>query len=150
MEHWADFPVLYSSLHIFWIFYDKKCYCCQKKISKPIISVWHVIEERMASIVWKTFSLMCKREGVTEVLNIAHLNKYVPGEKSCIIFLSYFCYLIWFYSRAIALTYQEHLGVTYLTLSEDPSPRIIFHNRCPVTILIKENTKGICYSIEFK
>ncbi|XP_064333004.1 intermembrane lipid transfer protein VPS13B isoform X2 [Camelus dromedarius] len=48
-----------------------------------------------------------------------------------------------FCTRAVALTYQEHLGVTYLTLSEDPNPRIIFHNRCPVTILIKENIKDI-------
>ncbi|KAM6215693.1 intermembrane lipid transfer protein VPS13B [Rhynchocyon petersi] len=46
-----------------------------------------------------------------------------------------------FCTRAITLTYQEHFGVTYLTFSEDPSPRIIFHNRCPVTILIKENIK---------
>ncbi|XP_054981251.1 intermembrane lipid transfer protein VPS13B isoform X2 [Sorex araneus] len=44
-------------------------------------------------------------------------------------------------TRAIALTYQEHLGVTYLTLSEDPCPRIIIHNRCPVAILVKENIK---------
>lgn len=48
-----------------------------------------------------------------------------------------------FCTRAVVLTYQEHCGVTYLTLSEDPSPRIIFHNRCPVTILIKENIKDI-------
>ncbi|KAM7075816.1 intermembrane lipid transfer protein VPS13B isoform 2-T4 [Molossus nigricans] len=48
-----------------------------------------------------------------------------------------------FCTRAIALTYQEHLGVTYLTFSEDPSPRIIFHNGCPVTVLIKENIKDI-------
>ncbi|ELK32868.1 Vacuolar protein sorting-associated protein 13B [Myotis davidii] len=48
-----------------------------------------------------------------------------------------------FCTRAIALTYQEHFGVTYLTFSEDPSPRIIFHNRCPVTIVIKENIKDI-------
>ncbi|XP_048068541.1 intermembrane lipid transfer protein VPS13B isoform X5 [Ursus arctos] len=48
-----------------------------------------------------------------------------------------------FCTRAVALTYQEHFGVTYLTLSEDPSPRIIFHNRCPVTVLIKENIKDI-------
>lgn len=40
----------------------------------------------MASVVWKTFSLMCKREGVLEVLNIANLNKYVPGEKARIFF----------------------------------------------------------------
>ena len=58
----------------------------EKIISKPIISVWQVIEEQMASIVWKTFSLMCKREGVIEVLNIVNLNKYVPGEKACIFF----------------------------------------------------------------
>ncbi|XP_052603572.1 intermembrane lipid transfer protein VPS13B isoform X4 [Peromyscus californicus insignis] len=48
-----------------------------------------------------------------------------------------------FSTRAIALTYQEHFGITYLTLSEDPSPRVIFHNRCPVTILIKENIRDI-------
>ncbi|XP_026561693.1 vacuolar protein sorting-associated protein 13B isoform X1 [Pseudonaja textilis] len=46
-----------------------------------------------------------------------------------------------FCTRAIVLTYQEHLGVTYLTLSEDPSPRIIIHNRCPVSLLLKENIK---------
>ncbi|XP_053101134.1 intermembrane lipid transfer protein VPS13B isoform X9 [Hemicordylus capensis] len=46
-----------------------------------------------------------------------------------------------FCTRAIALTYQEHLGVMYLTLSEDPSPRIIIHNRCPVSLLVKENIK---------
>uniref|UniRef100_A0A8C3TGB2 Vacuolar protein sorting 13 homolog B n=1 Tax=Chelydra serpentina TaxID=8475 RepID=A0A8C3TGB2_CHESE len=46
-----------------------------------------------------------------------------------------------FCTRAIALTYQEHLGVTYLTLTEDPSPRIIIHNRCSVSLLIKENIK---------
>ncbi|XP_071410190.1 intermembrane lipid transfer protein VPS13B isoform X2 [Pithys albifrons albifrons] len=46
-----------------------------------------------------------------------------------------------FCTRAITLTYQEHLGVTYLTLTEDPSPRIIIHNRCPVTLLVKENFK---------
>jgi hypothetical protein len=57
--------------------------------------------------------------------------------------------LIWFCSRAIALTYQEHCGVTYLTLSEDPSPRVIFHNRCPVTLLIKENIKGIVDSTNY-
>ncbi|XP_054840360.1 intermembrane lipid transfer protein VPS13B [Eublepharis macularius] len=46
-----------------------------------------------------------------------------------------------FCTRAIALTYQEHLGVTYLTLSEDPSPRIIIHNRCAASLLLKENIK---------
>ncbi|XP_076767373.1 intermembrane lipid transfer protein VPS13B isoform X4 [Arvicanthis niloticus] len=48
-----------------------------------------------------------------------------------------------FSTRAIALTYQEHFGVTYLTLSEDPSPRVVFHNRCPVTMLTKENIRDI-------
>lgn len=46
-------------------------------------------------------------------------------------------------TRAIALTYQEHFGVTYLTLSEDPSPRVIFHNRCPVAMLVKENMRDV-------
>ncbi|KAF2981887.1 hypothetical protein EK904_011841 [Melospiza melodia maxima] len=44
-------------------------------------------------------------------------------------------------TRAIALIYQEHLGVTYLTLTEDPSPRIIIHNRCSIPLLLKENFK---------
>ncbi|NWU94415.1 VP13B protein, partial [Upupa epops] len=44
-------------------------------------------------------------------------------------------------TRAIALTYQEYLGVTYLTLTEDPSPRMIIHNRCSVPLLVKENFK---------
>lgn len=48
-----------------------------------------------------------------------------------------------FCTRAIALTYQEHLGVTYITLSEDPSPRVVFHNRCPVPMLMKENIRDI-------
>ncbi|TRZ13124.1 hypothetical protein HGM15179_013988, partial [Zosterops borbonicus] len=46
-----------------------------------------------------------------------------------------------FRTRAIALTYQEHLGVTYLTLTEDPSPRVIIHNRCSIPLLVKENFK---------
>uniref|UniRef100_A0A8C3RDG3 Vacuolar protein sorting 13 homolog B n=1 Tax=Cyanoderma ruficeps TaxID=181631 RepID=A0A8C3RDG3_9PASS len=46
-----------------------------------------------------------------------------------------------FCTRAIALTYQEHLGVTYLTLTEDPSPRVIIHNRCSIPLLVKENFK---------
>ncbi|XP_063307280.1 intermembrane lipid transfer protein VPS13B isoform X1 [Pelobates fuscus] len=44
-------------------------------------------------------------------------------------------------TKALVLTYQEHLGVTYLTLTEDPSPRIIIHNRCSVALLLKENIK---------
>uniref|UniRef100_A0A8B9D8L0 Vacuolar protein sorting 13 homolog B n=1 Tax=Anser cygnoides TaxID=8845 RepID=A0A8B9D8L0_ANSCY len=46
-----------------------------------------------------------------------------------------------FCTRAITLTYQEHLGVTYLTLTEDPSPRIIIHNRCSISLLVQENFK---------
>uniref|UniRef100_UPI0037E89457 intermembrane lipid transfer protein VPS13B-like isoform X1 n=1 Tax=Semicossyphus pulcher TaxID=241346 RepID=UPI0037E89457 len=44
-------------------------------------------------------------------------------------------------SRCILLTYQEHLGVTYITLNEDPSPRMLIHNKCPVPLLLKENVK---------
>ncbi|XP_068017257.1 intermembrane lipid transfer protein VPS13B isoform X4 [Melanerpes formicivorus] len=51
------------------------------------------------------------------------------------------CAELGFCTRAIALTYQEYLGVTYLTLTEDPSPRIIIHNRCSVPLLLKENFK---------
>ncbi|XP_067834221.1 intermembrane lipid transfer protein VPS13B-like isoform X2 [Heptranchias perlo] len=48
-----------------------------------------------------------------------------------------------FCSRAVVVTYQEYLGVTYITVSEDSSPRMIIHNRCPVTITMKENIKDI-------
>ncbi|KAE8599301.1 hypothetical protein XENTR_v10017132 [Xenopus tropicalis] len=44
-------------------------------------------------------------------------------------------------TKAIVLTYQEHLGLTYLTLTEDPCPRIIIRNRCTVALLLKENIK---------
>ncbi|MEQ2286971.1 Vacuolar protein sorting-associated protein 13B [Ameca splendens] len=44
-------------------------------------------------------------------------------------------------SRAIVLTYQEHLGVTYMTLNEDPCPRMLIENKCPVSLLLKENVK---------
>ncbi|XP_030013589.1 vacuolar protein sorting-associated protein 13B isoform X3 [Sphaeramia orbicularis] len=44
-------------------------------------------------------------------------------------------------SRAIVLTYQEHLGVTYITLNEDPHPRMLIHNKCPIPLLLKENSK---------
>ncbi|XP_049585798.1 intermembrane lipid transfer protein VPS13B isoform X1 [Syngnathus scovelli] len=44
-------------------------------------------------------------------------------------------------SRAIVLTYQEHLGVTYMTLNEDPCPPMLVHNKCPVQLLLKENVK---------
>ncbi|XP_026149609.1 vacuolar protein sorting-associated protein 13B isoform X3 [Mastacembelus armatus] len=44
-------------------------------------------------------------------------------------------------SRAIVLTYQEHLGVTYITLNEDPCPRMLIHNKCPIGLLLKEDFK---------
>uniref|UniRef100_A0A3Q2QZ54 Vacuolar protein sorting 13 homolog B n=1 Tax=Fundulus heteroclitus TaxID=8078 RepID=A0A3Q2QZ54_FUNHE len=44
-------------------------------------------------------------------------------------------------SRAVVLTYQEHLGVTYITLNEDPCPRMLIENKCPVPLLLKENVK---------
>ncbi|XP_069477524.1 intermembrane lipid transfer protein VPS13B isoform X2 [Ambystoma mexicanum] len=44
-------------------------------------------------------------------------------------------------TRALALTYQEHLGVVYVTLTEDPCPRIIVHNKCSVVLLLKENIR---------
>ncbi|KAJ8394619.1 hypothetical protein AAFF_G00044220 [Aldrovandia affinis] len=46
-------------------------------------------------------------------------------------------------SRALVLTYQEHLGVTYLTLNEDPYPRLLVHNKCPIALLLKENVRGL-------
>uniref|UniRef100_A0A8C9XPN5 Vacuolar protein sorting 13 homolog B n=1 Tax=Sander lucioperca TaxID=283035 RepID=A0A8C9XPN5_SANLU len=39
------------------------------------------------------------------------------------------------------LTYQEHLGVTYITLNEDPCPRMLIHNKCPIPLLLKETVK---------
>ncbi|KAF3691535.1 Vacuolar protein sorting-associated protein 13B Cohen syndrome protein 1 [Channa argus] len=44
-------------------------------------------------------------------------------------------------SRAIVLIYHEHLGVTYITLNEDPSPRMLIHNKCPIPLLLKEDIK---------
>ncbi|KAM3873112.1 intermembrane lipid transfer protein VPS13B [Diretmus argenteus] len=44
-------------------------------------------------------------------------------------------------SRALVLTYQEHLGVTYITLNEDPCPRMLIQNKCPIPLLLKENVK---------
>uniref|UniRef100_A0A8C2X0N4 Vacuolar protein sorting 13 homolog B n=1 Tax=Cyclopterus lumpus TaxID=8103 RepID=A0A8C2X0N4_CYCLU len=43
--------------------------------------------------------------------------------------------------RSIVLTYQEHLGVTYIILNEDPCPRMLIHNKCPIPILLKETVK---------
>ncbi|KAM9309789.1 intermembrane lipid transfer protein VPS13B [Pholidichthys leucotaenia] len=56
----------------------------------------------------------------------------VPGEHHSVGGLS---------SRAIVMTYQEHLGVTYITLNEDPCPRMLIHNKCPIPLLLKENVK---------
>ncbi|XP_043543606.1 vacuolar protein sorting-associated protein 13B-like isoform X3 [Chiloscyllium plagiosum] len=47
-----------------------------------------------------------------------------------------------FCSRAVVVSYQEYLGVTYITVSEDSNPRMIIHNRCTVAITMKENLKG--------
>uniref|UniRef100_A0A3Q1ES67 Vacuolar protein sorting 13 homolog B n=1 Tax=Acanthochromis polyacanthus TaxID=80966 RepID=A0A3Q1ES67_9TELE len=44
-------------------------------------------------------------------------------------------------SGAIVLTYQEHLGVTYITLNEDPCPRMLVNNKCPIPLLLRENVK---------
>ncbi|XP_054637998.1 intermembrane lipid transfer protein VPS13B-like isoform X1 [Dunckerocampus dactyliophorus] len=46
-------------------------------------------------------------------------------------------------TRAIVLTYQEHLGVTFITLNEDPCPRMLVHNKCPIPLILKENVKEI-------
>lgn len=46
------------------------------------------------------------------------------------------------YYRSIVLTYQEHLGVTYIILNVDPSPRMLIHNKCPIPLLLKETVKG--------
>ncbi|XP_036393864.1 vacuolar protein sorting-associated protein 13B-like isoform X1 [Megalops cyprinoides] len=42
-------------------------------------------------------------------------------------------------TRPLVLTYQEHMGVTYVTLNEDPCPRMLIHNKCPIPLLLKEN-----------
>ncbi|XP_067305536.1 intermembrane lipid transfer protein VPS13B [Pseudorasbora parva] len=46
-----------------------------------------------------------------------------------------------FSTRPLVLTCQEHLGITYLTVSEDPCPRMLIHNRCPKSLLLKENVR---------
>uniref|UniRef100_A0A8D3AJI2 Vacuolar protein sorting 13 homolog B n=1 Tax=Scophthalmus maximus TaxID=52904 RepID=A0A8D3AJI2_SCOMX len=46
-----------------------------------------------------------------------------------------------FEPRAVVLTYQEHLGVTYIILNEDPCPRMLIDNKCPVPLLLKETVK---------
>ncbi|KAJ8353846.1 hypothetical protein SKAU_G00214130 [Synaphobranchus kaupii] len=44
-------------------------------------------------------------------------------------------------SRALVLTYQEHMGITYIMLNEDPCPRLLIHNKCPIPLLLKETLK---------
>ncbi|XP_028837760.1 vacuolar protein sorting-associated protein 13B isoform X2 [Denticeps clupeoides] len=44
-------------------------------------------------------------------------------------------------SRTLVVTCQEYMGITYITVSEDPCPRMLLHNRCPIGILLKENLK---------
>ncbi|KAI9537313.1 hypothetical protein NQZ68_026443 [Dissostichus eleginoides] len=56
----------------------------------------------------------------------------VPGEAESVGGLS---------SRSIVLTYQEHLGVTYIILNEDPCPRMVIHNKCPIPLMLKETVK---------
>ncbi|XP_075922652.1 intermembrane lipid transfer protein VPS13B isoform X4 [Petromyzon marinus] len=41
-------------------------------------------------------------------------------------------------TRPVVLTCQEAQGVTYLFLLEDPCPRMLIHNLCPVPITLKE------------
>uniref|UniRef100_A0AAZ3SCT8 Vacuolar protein sorting 13 homolog B n=1 Tax=Oncorhynchus tshawytscha TaxID=74940 RepID=A0AAZ3SCT8_ONCTS len=47
--------------------------------------------------------------------------------------------------RALVMTYQEHLGVTYVTLNEDPCPHMVIHNQTPLSMLLRENVKGKVY-----
>lgn len=56
-------------------------------------------------------------------------------------FIYVFIYIIVF-CRGIVMTYQEHFGVTYIILNEDPSPRMLIHNKCPIPLLLKETVKG--------
>ncbi|XP_034080341.1 LOW QUALITY PROTEIN: vacuolar protein sorting-associated protein 13B, partial [Gymnodraco acuticeps] len=60
------------------------------------------------------------------------LSVSVPGEAESVGGLS---------SRSIVLTYQEHLGVTYIILNEDPCPRMVIHNKCPIPLMLKETVK---------
>ncbi|KAI4881788.1 hypothetical protein NFI96_011483 [Prochilodus magdalenae] len=43
--------------------------------------------------------------------------------------------------RALVLTCQEHLGISYISVSEDPCPRMLIYNRCSKALLLKENLK---------
>ncbi|XP_064816243.1 intermembrane lipid transfer protein VPS13B-like [Oncorhynchus masou masou] len=44
-------------------------------------------------------------------------------------------------TRALVMTCQEHLGVTYVTLNEDPCPHMVIHNQTPLSMLLRENVK---------
>ncbi|XP_028969409.2 vacuolar protein sorting-associated protein 13B isoform X3 [Esox lucius] len=44
-------------------------------------------------------------------------------------------------TRALVLTFQEHLGINYLTLNEDPCPPMLIHNQTPIRLLLRENIK---------
>ncbi|KAK6325959.1 hypothetical protein J4Q44_G00016030 [Coregonus suidteri] len=44
-------------------------------------------------------------------------------------------------TRALVMTYQEHLGITYVTLNEDPCPHMLIHNQTPLSMLLRENVK---------
>ncbi|XP_029101804.1 vacuolar protein sorting-associated protein 13B isoform X3 [Scleropages formosus] len=56
----------------------------------------------------------------------------IPGET---------CPLTAICTRAVVTTYQEHLGVTYVSLNEDPCPHMVIHNQCPIALLLKENLR---------
>lgn len=45
------------------------------------------------------------------------------------------------------MTLQEHMGVTYIILNEDSSPRMLIHNKCPVPLLLKETVKGLASAL---
>ncbi|KAK1806749.1 hypothetical protein P4O66_005249 [Electrophorus voltai] len=44
-------------------------------------------------------------------------------------------------TRALVVTYQEHLGIGYISVNEDPCPRMLIHNHCPMALLLKENIR---------
>ncbi|XP_045567568.1 vacuolar protein sorting-associated protein 13B [Salmo salar] len=44
-------------------------------------------------------------------------------------------------TRALVMTYHEHLGITYVTLNEDPCPHMVIHNQTPLSMLLRENVK---------
>lgn len=60
----------------------------------------------------------------------------------------YYSVFICIFFRALVVTYLEHLGINYIAVSEDPCPRMLIHNLCPKTLLLKENLKGtVCMHI---